>query len=493
MNILSNKNNLWTVLAVVVCAIPLFFPTALVVDWGSDWAFYVHQAKNIVLGIPQLDNGFISNEPCFYISGQAYPIGYPLLLSAVYAFFGQDIPAFIYQQTFILFLLGITLFFTFRKRMGNLPAIFGVFFIVYSPYVIWFRNNMLSEFAYLLFQSLFVLIYLFGKRNKKWWLLGILYGMAWIMKGGGVQLILSVFLFELFTLTRYIKSDSFFRLVELKVKLLIGIFFTGLLVNITFNKILFNTGDSTGIYMKIYQEKFSLGQSLLNIKYYLNEIYYSFFVYWQDAWLGLFGGLLFLYFLIHGFKKLVGREKVILAVLAIQLLSIIAFPFQQGMRYALPLMPLIVYIMLKGLKTEFPKNKILKISTLVILGGFVYSQVIGTKNFNKQVSESVTWTPFSYETALAWQYIKENTPQDAVFVTGFPRVLSLFTDRPAYNPCVLNSEEIKKGITEKNASYVVLNKQIERWVPTLETFVKSKISKLDTVYMNQEVVILKVK
>ena len=489
----TNYNHFWVLFAVFLCGIPLLFPTALVADWGSDWAFYIHQAKNIVNGIPQLDNGFIMNEPCFEISTNAYPIGYPLLLSSVYVFLGQNIPAFITLQTFILFLFGLTLFFTFRKRIGNLLAIFGVFFIVYSPYVIWFRNNILSEYAYLLFQSLFILIYLFGKRNKKWWLLGILYGIAWLMKGGGVQLILSIFLFEFFTLLNYTKSSSFLRLVMMKVKLLLGIFITGLLVNIIFNKILFNTGDSFSLYMRIYQEKFSLDLSLVNLKYYLNEIYYSFFVYWQHAWFGFFGGLLFLYFLVLGFKKLAGREKVLIAVLVIQLISITAFPFQQGMRYALPIMPLLVYIMLIGLKTSFTKNIITKIGILALFGGFVFSQVNGVKNFNKQVSGSINWTPYSYETALGWQFIKENTSKDAVFVTAFPRVLSLFTDRSAYNPCVLGNEGIQRGIEKNKASYVVLNKQTERWVPTLETFVKSSISKLDTIYINQEVVILKVK
>lgn len=491
--LIKNKKGFWILIAVVLCFIPMFFPNALVTDWGSDWAFYLHQARNIVNGIPQLDNGFIINEACFEISSKAYPIGFPLLLASVYTFFGENIPAFITLQTFILFLLGMTWFFTFRKRMGEFLAILGIFFIVYSPYVIWFRNNILSEYSYLLFQSLFILVYIFQKREKKWWLLGVLYGIAWIMKGGGVQLIFSAFLFELSTLLMHTKSPSVMQLAAKKIKLLFGIFVVGLFINLAFNKLFFNTGDSFGFYVKIYQEKFSLDQCLLNFKYYLNEIYYSFFVYWQTKWFGFLGALAFLYFLINGFKKLVGREKLIVFVLIIQLVSIIAFPFQQGMRYALPIMPLIVYVMLKGLKTSFPKNKMLKIITLVIFGGFVFSQVNGINSFNKQVSDSINWTPYTYETALGWQFIKNNTPKDAVFVTAFPRVLSFFTERPAYNPCVLSSEEIKNDMIKNNAKYIILNKQTEKWVPTLEPFVKAKVSKLDTVYINEEVVILKVK
>jgi hypothetical protein len=453
----------------------------------------MHQARNIVNGIPQLNNGCIINEACFEISSQAYPIGFPLILSFVYAIFGENIPAFITLQTFILFLLGMTWFFTFRKRMGNVLAIIGVFFIVYSPYVIWFRNNILSEFSYILFQSLFLFIYIFGKRRKYWWLLGLLYGFSWIMRGGGVQLIVCVMLFELVTLLRYTKSPSFLRLAKLKIRLLLGVFSIGLIVNLFLNKLLFNTGDSFSFYMKIYNEKFNLDLSLINFKYYLNEIYYSFFVYWQIGWLGFLGALVFLYFLIIGFKKLVGRENVLLYVLVIQFISIIAFPFQQGMRYVLPIIPLIVYIMLKGVKVSFPSNTLLKLTIFVIFGGFVFSQVKAIKNFNEHVSESIIWTPYSYPTALGWQYIKQNTPSDAVFVTAFPRILSFFTERSAYNPCVLNNEEIKSDINKKNATYVVLNKQTEKWVPTLEPFVESKIIELDTVYSNVEVVILKIK
>lgn len=489
----KRENFTWTLLACLMCLIPMIFPNQQVADWGSDWAFYLHQARNIVNGIPQLDNGYIVNEACFEISSQAYPIGFPLILSGVYLLFGENIPAFITLQTFILFLLGMTWFLTFRKKMGNLVAIIGVFFIVYSPYVIWYRNNILSEFSFLLFQSVFLLIYIFYDRRKYWWVLGLLYGLAWSVKGGGVQLIAGVFLFELFTVLMLSKSRLFIKLLILKIRLILGIFIIGMILNLLLNKILFNTGDNFSFYMKIYSEKLNLDLILPNLKYYLNEINYSFFIYWQMEWIGFLASILFLYFFINGFKVLVGREKVIVFILIIHLISIIAFPFQQGMRYALPMMPLIVYIMLKGGKYYFPNSSFLRISSLIIICCFIYSQTNAIKRYNAQVANSVTWTPYSYSTALAWQYIKLNTPPDAIFVTAFPRVLSFFTERPAFSPCMLDSEGIKRDIEKMKASYVVVNKQTERWAPTLEPFTNSKVSVLDTVYSNNEVVIFKIR
>lgn len=487
------KNITWFILALFLSFIPMLFPVASVPDWGSDWSLYMHQARNIINGIPQLDNGFITNNRCLELSAEAYPVGFPLILSALYNIVGEDIPKFFQFQTLLLSVLGIIWFQTFRKRSGNIIALIGMLFLVYSPYMMWFRNNILSEFSFLLFQSLFILYYLFHSRAKFGWLLGVFLGVALSIRSAALPLLIGVFIFEFVQLIKYSTNSRIKYLVVEKFKAYGVLVAISLGIPLLLNKLVFNTGDNLSYFIRLYEEHGSLDYILSHVKYYLSQIHYSFFQYWQMEWFGFLCLILCIVLLPIGIVVLKGRDKVLPYILLIQFLMIISFPHKQGMRYVLPMMPLLVYIVIQGAKHSWNRYSLGNILFLLITAGFIYSQYTGVKRFNKQVRDSVTWTPYSYGTFLGWKYIKENTSSEDIFVTAFPRVLSFFTERSAYSPCNVDTEAISYDIAEKKAKYVVLNKRTNRYVPTLEPFVKEYSNSLDTAYHNGEVTILKIK
>src|SRR5574339_1284426 len=60
-------------------------------DWGDDWAWYVLQAQSLLNGsIDQFleTSAFTNNESTTYVGPLAYPWGYPLILTPVYAIKG---------------------------------------------------------------------------------------------------------------------------------------------------------------------------------------------------------------------------------------------------------------------------------------------------------------------------------------------------------------------------------------------------------------------
>lgn len=91
----------------------LFIGTHTSHDWGDDFAQYIHQAGNIVHGIPQSETGYVYNQ-LNYIGPQAYPVGFPLLLAPVYAVAGNSMLAFTTFMSLIYIILGLLVVILYR-------------------------------------------------------------------------------------------------------------------------------------------------------------------------------------------------------------------------------------------------------------------------------------------------------------------------------------------------------------------------------------------
>ena len=91
-----------------IMLIPLFFINVRSShDWGGDFAMYILQTKNITEAVPQSELPYIYNPDNAVLCPPAYPIGFPLLLSPVYAITGNSIVAFSLWITTFLFGIGM--------------------------------------------------------------------------------------------------------------------------------------------------------------------------------------------------------------------------------------------------------------------------------------------------------------------------------------------------------------------------------------------------
>ena len=107
-----------------ILLLPLFFINVKDShDWGDDFAQYLLQARNIVDGRPQTDNGLLVNikDPVYAI--EAYPVGFPLLISPIYNFSKLSIFPYCILISLILFICGILCFEFFRKRTGEFTSL----------------------------------------------------------------------------------------------------------------------------------------------------------------------------------------------------------------------------------------------------------------------------------------------------------------------------------------------------------------------------------
>ncbi|RLD53513.1 MAG: hypothetical protein DRI97_13315, partial [Bacteroidetes bacterium] len=156
----NRRNRFIWFMAIIL--LPLFFINVRSShDWGGDFAMYIMQAKNIVEGVPQTEVSYIYNPDNPVIGPPAYPIGFPLLLSPVYALAGNSIFAFSLWITAFLFGTGMIMALYLRRYFTELVAFFLVMILMYNPWTLGMKLEIMSEFPFAFL--LMLCLYLFEK------------------------------------------------------------------------------------------------------------------------------------------------------------------------------------------------------------------------------------------------------------------------------------------------------------------------------------------
>ncbi len=134
-------------------------------DWGDDFAQYIHQAQNILIGQSQNNTGYIYNDN-YFIGPTAYPTGFPLLL-AVFSKFSDDNLMSLNKLISLFWMLGCFVgFLFFRKHFSYLTALITTLIIAYNPMMIQFKTEILSDLPFMFFSLLS--LYLIDKEEKLW-------------------------------------------------------------------------------------------------------------------------------------------------------------------------------------------------------------------------------------------------------------------------------------------------------------------------------------
>lgn len=169
LNKLLSTRNLFIFFMAVVLS-PLFIINVKYShDWGGDFSMYLMQAENIVNNIPQSEIPYIYNPENAVLGPPAYFIGFPLILSPIYAIFGGDIHALTLWVSFFLFLLGLIMSIFLRQYFSNLIVFFLVIIVVYNPWTLNMKMEIMSEFPFTFL--LILATWLFKKNiNKSIWL-----------------------------------------------------------------------------------------------------------------------------------------------------------------------------------------------------------------------------------------------------------------------------------------------------------------------------------
>ncbi|MEA3496145.1 MAG: hypothetical protein U9R42_08945 [Bacteroidota bacterium] len=407
-------------------------------NWGDDFALYIHQTKNIVEGKSAQNTGLIFNEDNPGMISNV-SIGFSLLLTPVYALFGNNILAFSYFITLFLFLVGILAYLFLSKRMHPLLALLFVLIMEYNRWTLFFKQNILSDipFAFLLLFAILVFYSDWKIRYLKCIVIALLAGFAMTVRSIALVIPVAFFGFFIFEIIKdiYYKKFVFKKafkefliasavvIVAFALKIILRRIFFPLPIDSSYSsayatylshhsiwEVIAATSSHYFFYFKSFFNMYRISDFIGNI---------TIFLTWFLMAMGLVIKLL---------KKIEFHDFVFLAYFAVVLL----YPATAGFRYIFPILPLLFYYQYVALKWMATSLKMKKLDTLAyIYVLFVVLQYYqGVLSFTREQKNEIRG-PQSKTSVEVFDYIKNHTPDSSIIVFRKPRALALYTDRSA--------------------------------------------------------------
>ncbi|WP_133511796.1 ArnT family glycosyltransferase [Candidatus Thiosymbion oneisti] len=457
MRTIVNNSKLQIGLLLSVSCVLIYGLLTDIHNWGGDFSGYIMQAKSIV---EQDISGYIASS-----NSVIYPWGFPILLAPFYKVFGLDILwlKMVGVICYVLFLLVIYHGFTKYHSRAGILGVTAVFAL--NPHMLTFLNQILSDIPFLLFSTLCV--FLVGRVIVQrrpiisfpidYMLIGIILGIAFLIRNNGALLIILVALTQLVSAAsgnhnRELDFSLAKRLVRIgdalkttPVSLVIGLipyttFFCLLgLVALWHPQLLFGGALHLGVLDR------ALDNTLPNLIV-LNAAYYA-------AIPVKFFGSFLLYamsvpFVLIGITRRYKSDYHILLYVALVVFFHLIWPGRQGLRYLFPLLPFYVSFMVTGIEVSHRSaaifGKRIKPSYLVV--AVMMTLLFFTEEIGYRIYENVTngrtvlwgpfrpdrtwlWGPFSPQAREMFHFIRDNTDTEDIIVFFKPRVMRLMTDR----------------------------------------------------------------
>ncbi len=384
-------------------------------NWGGDFALYIAQAEALLnTSVDKLYalNKF-STDHAFRVQGPyLYPMGFPILLTGPYYAFGLNFPILKFFCG-LFFLLAIPLYYQlFRPSFSHsfYPLCILAAFAVHYEFIS-FCDNVLSDLPFFFFSAA---TFLQMRRTSNFinqLVLGALLFFTYYIRDIGILFLPTLFVFQLQRLFLFKKKEPnvwYYLLPYLVFAILY-----------TLNTCLFPKGNANH-YSLLWQG--ISGELLLTNSMYYTSLLSSYFLIEQQYLL-----LLLLVPLLIGVFFSWKQDLHYLIFTLLTFLIYIVWPFQQGFRFIFPVMPLLLYFLVKGLQklTALLKLRQRFLACLLI----VCLSYLGYESIVRIVSFSKTNTNLAYnaDTKDMYKYISENINKNELIGFAKPRVLRLFT------------------------------------------------------------------
>jgi len=478
----------WGILLLLLLMIPLFFLNVKDChDWGGDFAQYIHQAINISKGISPSQTGYVFNDQ-YPFAPNCYPNGFPLMLVPIYITAGNSILAFSYFMTALLVLLGIAFFYFLRKSFGNIISIACVLALVYNPWTLRFKMEVLSDIPFTLFLILIILLYNRIRTTSNSIILPISLGllMAWLILLRSVGFIIPLAILidqSLISIRKRFNEGKWF----FNWKMIVFAFGTAGIVYLIFTKWIFPIDNDA---VSFYSSSVSLQEIKLTIL--RNADYYilQFQRFFQPE-VGIYSAIpliiksFALSFFIMGFLFSCLRRFGFIEILSCMYFIILLwFPnLTQGIRLIFPLIPIMLYYIVVGLKSINSETKVKPAIFAVIIG--LISILQYEPGIQKIIREKdqILQGPQEPEAIEAFKVIEEITPSDAIIAFNKPTVLSLYAGRSSMsNHYSQDIKSLTQKLDEKGINYFLLCIDLPN--PVLQEFLLENQKSISLIWKN---------
>ena len=464
-------------LLVLVLVLPVVFINLQhTVDWGGDYAMYITEALNIARHQPVSDTHYVYNSNAPMLGPPLYPVGFPLLLAPVCLIFGNNIAAMIVYMSLLLIVLAVVLQLFFRRYFSRTVSVILVLVVLYNPWILQFKNEILADIPFTLFFILTLLLYL---RRSNALVTGIVMGFTILIKTAGFSLVAAFVLYFIFLLIAK-RGDTKTN----AKKLLLPVAYAILLILIV-NKIIFHLPSGIGLYSGNFSFVAVKDQFLINIGLYI-EIFQSFFHRDFSGWKFLYlitQASLFTFALIGLINS---KKDLVFFVTGTYLLMLFLYPYQSsGFRFLLPLMPVLLIYTVNGFKSirwrySVPKKYLIPVLAVFLLGQYVPGII---RLIQKP---AVTLTGPQEETSQeAFEVIRSRVPENETILFTKPRVLALFTERKSVcNELGDDVEKMDLLVNEKNVKYILTNENLSN--AAVEKYLEAKKDGISLIWSNRK-------
>ncbi len=407
-------------------------------NWGPDFASYIKQGIAIA-------KGNFGAMNCAW--------GYSAMLAVVYNFVGYDITTFsslIYYKIPAIICLSfaaVTLLFYFRRRFSLKWAAVLTLIFALNPYVVGLTNNVISNVPHLLFSMLSILcLYrLFESKTRASQIVyGVLSGLfIWYsdaIRSNGIVLLLTLLCVHAVSIFAQLLKKK--RAVtefgeQARVNfwpahlLPYGVF---LLLWLVVSRILPDTGTETSLLGEA-----TVGSFLSNIEYYVSTL--TTFV-WSITRASLPEYLLpwlWIPLLAIGFWKSLKKDLLSCVYFGGTMLLLLLLVFRQGLRYPLPVLPMLVFFIAVGIQAIVQGSKKLfgsvrygKLISILVVAFLIFNLAWATTvNTTSNLKNDRVFNAMSYseDAKDVYRYIQDHTEENATISFNKPPVIAINTNR----------------------------------------------------------------
>ena len=422
-------------------------------EWGDDFASYIMQAKSILNGKTQEfveHNAFTIYQSSSQIGPVAYPWGYPLILTPIYALKGDSPLALKLPGLFFFAGFLICLYLLARNHLTRTESLFLVSLFAFNPMLIDFLDQILSDIPFLFFSTLALLLMTNEKKRGTvdYILPGGVIACAFFIRTTGIFLLASFLAVEAFKVWTNRTNREATRQIFGEVLIVCVTFGLSWVV---YALLLPGGGES---YFAQYQAfRIEAVPGFISGYFQLFSLFFGETTIWKYLYY-----VLFIFFLIGVWIRR-KEESVFIIFFSLWMILLITWPYWQGPRFIFPLLPIFIYFTFRGMKTAINKlsekyhrfgQGIFHAFWLLIVGIFLFNS--GIRAYNNLRNGRNINGPFDPVSSEVYSYIKEETSPESVLIFFKPRAMRLMTDRDTLmiNQC----EGLVKG------DYIILSKKV---------------------------------
>jgi 4-amino-4-deoxy-L-arabinose transferase-like glycosyltransferase len=481
---------------VIITAVILFLPllflgTRTSHDWGDDFAQYIHQAGNIVKGIPQSETGFIYSQEN-YIGPQAYPVGFPLLLAPVYAIAGNNMVAFTSFISLIYIALGLLMVLFYRRYFSWVTALVLAIIFLYNPQMIIFKREVMSDLP---FTALLVLNFILYHKSKTGnlkhiILLAIVTGFMLAVRPAGIVFVAAIAMEQLIgVIRRKISVKNFAVYTGSFILIPVLIYF---IVNSFIYKI--PSGGSIRDYLLFYYSGDFIRIIPLNFAHHL-EVFRYLYVPETGAFKGfslLLGSIVLAMTLLGFVKRMIKGAEATEWFFIFYVIMLLVFPNNfSAYRLMVPLGFIFLFYAAEGLKNIELLQRIPAGKKAVAIGVMVILLFLPGLISIARSGSNILEGPQQESSIEAFTYISKNIPAESVVVFAKPRALALYAGcNSLADPFTTDPTRIHEQVSEAGSTHLLIHNTLTG--DPMQRYARVMQSRLTKLWENEKFVLYRI-